>query len=60
MCGVWGIAAARAWTEALPDARLLLLSDADHLPWVEQPERFTAAVGEFFNGEWPRAAEVVP
>jgi pimeloyl-ACP methyl ester carboxylesterase len=37
-----------------------LLSDADHLPWVEQPERFTAAVGEFFNGEWPRAAEVVP
>jgi proline iminopeptidase len=54
------VAAARAWTEALPDARLLLLSDADHLPWVEQPERFTAAVGEFFNGEWPRAAEVVP
>ncbi len=54
------VAAAREWTKVLPDARLLLLFEADHLPWIEQPERFTAAVDEFLNGDWPRAAEVIP
>jgi pimeloyl-ACP methyl ester carboxylesterase len=53
------VAASRAWTQALPDARLLVLSSADHLPWVEQPEQFISAVDQFFRGKWPVGAEIV-
>jgi proline iminopeptidase len=50
------VEASRAWAAALPDARLLVLPRADHLPWVEQPARFFQAVDEFLQGNWPRGA----
>jgi len=46
-----------AWARALPDARVLVLEDCARLPWVEQPERFFAAVNPFLSdGTWPADA----
>jgi proline iminopeptidase len=33
----------------LPNARLTLIGDAGHFPWVEQPERFREAVLDFLS-----------
>jgi len=47
-------AEAEAMAAALPDARLVVLGDAGHLPNLEQPEAFNDAVREFleiFYGE---------
>ncbi len=33
----------------LPNARLALIGDAGHFPWVEQPERFREAVLDFLS-----------
>lgn len=44
------VVAAEAWVQALPSARLLVIADADHLPWVERPERFFSAVSDFLAG----------
>jgi proline iminopeptidase len=47
---------AEAWTRALPNARLLIVENAGHLPHIEQPEIYFDAVERFLNGEWPPAA----
>jgi proline iminopeptidase len=39
------------WVDALADARLLELDGIGQLPWVEDPDRFFAAVGRFLAGE---------
>lgn len=49
-------AAAAAWAEALPDARVLVLPGADHFPWLDQPDEFFAAADGFLRGSWPPAA----
>jgi proline iminopeptidase len=41
--------AARAWVASIPGARLVVIPGADHLPWVEQPARFFAAVDSFLR-----------
>lgn len=41
----------REWLEALPDARLVVWDDVAHMPWLEAPERFFAAVQDFLGGE---------
>lgn len=46
-------ASARAWVEALPNARLLVLAGADHYPHVDQPRSFFAAARQFLEGGWP-------
>src|SRR5262249_16712596 len=38
---------ARAYAEGLPDARLVLIPDAAHYPYVEAPERFAQSVQQF-------------
>jgi len=43
------VAAAREWAASLPGARLVVLPAADHLPWIEQPARFFAAVNDFLG-----------
>ena len=43
----------REWVKSLPDARLLLIPNAGHLIWVDQPEAVISAMDEFFRGEWP-------
>lgn len=50
---------ARTWVYSLPNARLLVIPNAGHLPFVEQPDLFYPSVDGFLKGEWPERAEVV-
>ena len=50
------IESARKWAAALPNARLLELKGIGHFPYVEEPDRFFAAVDRFLRGEWPNDA----
>jgi pimeloyl-ACP methyl ester carboxylesterase len=44
------LAGARAWVDGDPRASLVVLSPAGHFPFLEQPERFFAAVDAFLAG----------
>ncbi|MBI3047088.1 MAG: alpha/beta fold hydrolase [Acidobacteria bacterium] len=48
--------AAREWRAAIPSSRLLVVPDAGHMPYVEQPQLFFAAVQTFLDGNWPADA----
>ncbi len=48
----------RAWAEAMPTSRLLLIPDSGHFPQVEQPNLFFPAVERFLHGGWPATAVV--
>ena len=48
---------AREWVKSLPDARFLLISDAGHAIFIDQPEAVIAAMDEFFRGNWPAGAK---
>jgi len=50
---------ARVWVSLFRDARLLVIPNAGHLPFVEDPELFYPSVDTFLKGEWPERAEVV-
>jgi len=52
--------AAREWAATLPNARLLLIPEAGHEVFADQPAAFTAAVKQFLAGRNPRGSEVVP
>ena len=60
---VWGDrdpgpeAATREWLTAFPDARLLIVHDAGHLPWLEHGEVVFPAIDEFLRGKWPLTAQ---
>jgi proline iminopeptidase len=47
------VAASRALVAALPNAELVTIPDADHLPWVERPEEFFTAVTRFLQQKRP-------
>lgn len=49
----------RTWAAVVPDARLLVIPEAGHLPFVEQPELFFPAVKKFLKGSWPEGAEKI-
>ena len=49
----------QTWVSSLPDARLLVVAESGHLPFVERPELFYPAVDTFLKGAWPEEAEVV-
>jgi proline iminopeptidase len=53
------IESAREWAASLPNARLLPVPGSGHFPFVEQADKFFAAVEEFVGGRWPDDA-VVP
>jgi len=46
---VCGPSSAREIAEGIADARLVVLPDAGHFTYFEQPERFAAAVGDFIG-----------
>lgn len=48
---------AQLWASSLPDARLLVVPEAGHMPMVEQPELFYPAIDQFLNGQWPGEAK---
>jgi pimeloyl-ACP methyl ester carboxylesterase len=45
----FAVESAREWAAALQNSRLLLLDGSGHLPYLEDPERFFAAVESFLN-----------
>jgi proline iminopeptidase len=47
----------RDWALRLPNARLLTVDEAAHVPWIEAPDRVYAAVETFLDGAWPVDAE---
>lgn len=49
----------REWAFNLPNARLVTVEDAAHLPWIESPEIVSEAIKTFLDGEWPQTAEAV-
>lgn len=50
------VPAHRAWAEAVPDGRLLVIPGGGHYPHVENPEIFYPAVDAFMAGRWPQGA----
>jgi proline iminopeptidase len=49
--------AGRDWTQCLPNARLVTIEDAAHVPWIEAPKAVYAAIQTFLDGSWPDTAE---
>jgi proline iminopeptidase len=49
----------RDWALRLPDARLVTVDNAAHVPWIEDPDRVFGAVETFLGGAWPETAEKV-
>jgi pimeloyl-ACP methyl ester carboxylesterase len=43
----WGAGAAAELESLIPDARVVVLPELGHMPWVEDPERFHSAVLSF-------------
>ena len=49
----------REWAFNLPDARLVTIEGAAHLPWIEAPELVFQSIKTFLAGTWPETAERV-
>lgn len=47
----------RDWAMQLPNARLLTLDNAAHVPWIEAPTVLFEAVNTFLDGRWPDDAQ---
>jgi proline iminopeptidase len=54
--GALGAQPMEGWVRALPNAKLLGISDAQHYPHVDQPDRFFPAADAFLRGTWPANA----
>lgn len=54
------VEASEAWAGAMPNALLLVIKDAGHIPQIEQPEIFFKAIESFLKGEAVPAAKKVP
>lgn len=51
--------ATREWAATMPNARLLLIPDAGHVHFIEQPAAFFGAAEQFLGGKFPKEAEIV-
>jgi hypothetical protein len=40
----------------LPNARLVTVENAGHMPWIEKPGDVFDTLQTFLDGAWPRAA----
>ena len=49
----------RDWAMRLPNARLLTIDNAAHVPWIEDPDKVFGALQTFLDGAWPADAERV-
>ncbi len=54
------VASSREWLAALSQSRLLVVKDAGHYPFVEQPDLVVSAIGAFARGVWPTGAIAAP
>jgi proline iminopeptidase len=48
--------ATKEWAKAAPDGKLLLIPNAGHGVFDDQPEALFAAIRQFLRGDWPAAA----
>jgi len=53
------IEGSQVWVSSLGNARFLVIREAGHLPFVEQPEVFYPPMDVFLKGGWPANAEVL-
>jgi proline iminopeptidase len=53
------VESSEAWASAMPNARLLIINGAGHIPQIEQPEIFFKAVETFLKGSFPIDAKKV-
>jgi pimeloyl-ACP methyl ester carboxylesterase len=44
------------WVRLLPNARLLPVEGAGHMPWIETPALVLGSIERFLDGGWPDAA----
>jgi proline iminopeptidase len=51
-----GLAMETAWTRAVPNGRLLIVSDAGRAAHAERPELVFPAIETFLSGGWPASA----
>jgi proline iminopeptidase len=49
----------REWALMLPNARLVTVENAAHVPWIEDPETVFGSIETFLGGAWPEAARTV-
>ena len=49
----------REWALRLPNARLITVDNAAHVPWIEDPDKVFGAISAFLDGGWPPSAERV-
>jgi proline iminopeptidase len=49
-------AGGREWARLLPNARLVSVEEAGHMPWIESPAEVLGAAATFLSGEWPATA----
>ena len=49
----------RDWAMKLPDARLLTIDNAAHVPWIEAPNVVFEAIDTFLDRRWPATAEQI-
>ena len=49
--------ATEAWARWLPNAHLLLIPNAGHMNWLDQPEAVITSMNEFFRGRRLRDAK---
>jgi pimeloyl-ACP methyl ester carboxylesterase len=54
------VKSSEAWASAMPNARLLIINGAGHMPQFEQPEIFFKAVETFLKGDFPPDAKKLP
>jgi proline iminopeptidase len=45
------------WASSLPNARLLTVDPAAHIPWIEAPELVFGSIKTFLDGSWPESAK---
>lgn len=46
--------ASQEWSQTLPNARLVTLSESGHFPHLEAPKRYFSLIDRFLNGQWPK------
>jgi proline iminopeptidase len=46
------------WAKAIPNARLLLIPDAGHAAFIDQPENLLREIEVFVQGAWPAKSKV--
>lgn len=49
----------REWSSRLPNAQLLTVPGAAHMPWLDEPQLVIGAIETFLRGEWPKGVERV-